>query len=221
MLLLIDKPKGVTSHDVVDHIRDITGKKKVGHGGTLDPNATGLLVVGVTRGGTKQLGPLQTDTKKTYEATVCFGKQTDTLDADGEVIAKSDVDAIPMQQITSVLDSFLGTQQQKPPAYSAVRVNGERAYKQARSNKSPDVPPRVIEVYSLDIDSYSFPNLRITTTVSSGTYIRSLARDIGRRLGCVAFLQDLRRTRVGQFSIDDAHELTEITPDNWRDVILA
>ncbi len=216
MLLLIDKPKGQTSHDVVDQVRNLTGADKVGHGGTLDPNATGLLIVGVTREGTKQLGEFQTDAEKTYKAKITLGEETNTLDAAGEVVEMTDTDPIPREQVVSVLESFVGTQEQVPPAYSAVRVDGERAYKQARNGEKPDVPPRIVEVYDITIDDYSFPHLTITTTVSSGTYIRSLARDIGDELGCGAYLKELRRLQVNDYKLEQAKPLAEITAGNWE-----
>lgn len=220
MLLLIDKPKGQTAHDVVDQVRHLTGADKVGHGGTLDPNATGLLIVGVTREGTKQLGKFQTDAKKTYKATITLGEETNTLDAAGQVVEMTDTDPIPREKVVSVLKSFVGTQEQVPPAYSAVRVDGERAYKQARQGEKPDVPPRIVEVHDITIDDYSFPHLTITTTVSSGTYIRSLARDIGDELGCGAYLKDLRRLEVNNYHVDQSHPLSDITADNWRELVV-
>lgn len=221
MLLLIDKPKGQTSHDVVDQVRNITGAEKVGHGGTLDPNATGLLIVGVTRAGTKQLGAFQTDAKKTYNATITLGEETNTLDAAGEVVEMTDTDPIERNEITSVLELFTGRLEQIPPAYSAVRVDGERAYKKARNGDKPDVPPRIVEVHDIAIDNYLFPHLVITTTVSSGTYIRALARDIGNELGCGAHLKDLRRLQVDDYKVERAHLLSEITNKNWKQLTVS
>ncbi|PSO45959.1 MAG: tRNA pseudouridine(55) synthase TruB [Parcubacteria group bacterium SW_6_46_9] len=189
MLLLIDKPKGITSHDVVDRIRDITGKDKVGHGGTLDPHATGLLIVGVTREGTKQLGQFQRDAKKAYKAVIRTGAVTKTHDADGEIVRSTDPTGIKRKDIENVLEHFVGTQKQTPPAYSAVKVNGKRAYKRARNNHNIDVPPRVVTAHDIAITDYEFPEITIQVTVSSGTYIRSLARDIGEDLGCGGHLK--------------------------------
>jgi tRNA pseudouridine55 synthase len=220
MLLLIDKPKGRTSHDVVDEVRDITGESKVGHGGTLDPNATGLLIVGITRAGTKQLGTFQTDAQKTYEAVITLGEETNTLDAVGDVVEMTDTDPIDRGKIESALESFLGRQEQVPPAYSAVRVDGERAYKKARNGDKPDVPPRIVEIDDISINDYSFPHLVITTTVSSGTYIRSLARDIGNELGCGAYLKNLRRLQVNNYTLEQAHSLADITSDNWQKFVI-
>jgi len=220
MLLLIDKPKGITSHDVVDRVRDITGEKKVGHGGTLDPRATGLLIVGVTREGTKKLGQFQRNVKKAYKAVIRLGVVTDTHDADGEVVRSTDPAGIKRKDIESVLEHFVGTQKQTPPAYSAVKVNGKRAYKRARDNKDIDVPPRVVAVHDIDVTDYEFPEIAIQTIVSSGTYIRSLARDIGEDLGCGAHLRDLHRLQVNGFKVADANKLQEITSENWKDLCL-
>jgi len=220
MLLLIDKPKGITSHDVVDRIRDITGKKKVGHGGTLDPRATGLLIVGVTREGTEKLGKFQRDAKKAYKAVIRLGVVTDTHDADGEVVRSTDPAGIEREDTESVLENFVGTQKQTPPAYSAVNVNGKRAHEQARENEDIDVPPRVVTVHDINVADYEFPSITIQTTVSSGTYIRSLARDIGEDLGCGAHLRDLHRLQVNGFKVADANKLQEITSDNWKDLCL-
>jgi tRNA pseudouridine55 synthase len=220
MLLLVNKPKGITSHDVVDRIRDITGKKKVGHGGTLDPHATGLLIVGVTREGTKQLGRFQRDAKKTYKAVIRLGVVTDTHDADGEVVRSTDPAGIKRKDIENVLEHFVGTQKQIPPAYSAVKVNGKCAYKQARNNQDIDMPPRVVTVHDIAMTDYEFPEITMQVTVSSGTYIRSLARDIGEDLGCGGHLKDLRRLQVNGFTVADANKLQEITSDNWKDLCL-
>lgn len=221
VLLLIDKPTGMTSHDVVDRVRELTGADKVGHGGTLDPNATGLLIIGVTREGTKQLGLFQRDSQKTYKARIFLGEQTDTLDAVGETVAMSDTEPLSQKVVAEAVASFVGQQKQVPPVHSAVRVNGGRAYKKARSGNDPQVPPRIVEIASITIDNYDFPHLDITTTVSSGTYIRSLARDIGDELGCGAYLKKLRRIRIEDFSIDDANPLEDITTENWRSLTVS
>jgi tRNA pseudouridine55 synthase len=221
MLLLIDKPKGITSHDVVDRIRQITGAQKVGHGGTLDPQATGLLIVGVTRAGTKCLGRFQRDVKKQYQAAIYLGVTTNTHDADGEVIKKTNPEAIDRKKIASVLNTFKGTQKQIPPQYSAVKVNGRRAYKSARDGEDVDVPPRIVTVHKVSILSYEFPVITVTFTVSSGTYIRSLARDIGKQLGCGAHLKNLRRLQVGEFSVYQANDLDNIKEHNWRQFVVS
>lgn len=220
MLLLIDKPKGMTSHDVVDAIRDITGKDKVGHGGTLDPQATGLLIIGITRQGTKKLGKFQRDAEKKYRAVIRLGVTTTTHDIDGEVTNRVDPDPIDHSIIKSVLEKFVGTQKQIPPQHSAVKIDGERAHKIARQNKDVDVPPRVVTVGNIDIVSYDFPDLEVNMTVSSGTYIRSIARDIGEELGCGAYLKSLHRLQINNFSVDQANNLNDITENNWRQLVI-
>lgn len=208
MLLLIDKPKGITSHDVVDKVRKISGERRVGHAGTLDPNATGLLIVGVGREATKKLGEITKSTKKTYEAEIFLGEERDTDDAEGVTISKAKGLLPPgKNEIRKILASFMGEQKQTPPTYSALKIKGRKAYELARKGKKIELKPRKIAVYSIKLVDYQYPILKIRTTVSSGTYIRALARDIGKKLSCGAYLRNLRRTRVGKFDIKDAKKL--------------
>lgn len=211
MILLIDKPKGITSHDVVHRVRKITGEKKVGHGGTLDPNATGLLIVGVGRESTKKLSEIAQNTKKTYEAEIVFGERRDTDDVEGKVLSTNSVVKPTQEEVLQVVQSFLGEQEQMPPSYSAIKLNGKKAYQLARKGEIPELKPRKITIYEIKVDSYEYPVLKVTVTVSSGTYIRAIARDIGEKLGCGAFLQELRRTQIGEFSIKNATSLLELT----------
>ncbi len=214
MLILIDKPKGMTSHDVVDEVRRITGEKRVGHGGTLDPNATGLLIVGVGRESTKKLGQIAKN-KKEYEAEIVLGEERDTDDSEGRKLAifnsqfsiNSQISKI---QIIKVLNFFLGVQEQVPPLYSAIKIKGKKAYKLAREGKKVVLQPRKVVIYSIKLLSYSYPVLRISCLVSSGTYIRALARDIGRKLGCGAYLKELRRTKIGDYNLSEAVSLTDL-----------
>src|SRR3989344_6091224 len=172
MFLLIDKPKGITSHDVIDKIRKITGEKKVGHAGTLDPNATGLLIIGVGRDSTKKLSLITKD-EKTYEAEVYLGEERDTDDDEGMLISKATgVLAPSKEEIDLTLSNFIGTQEQIPPPYSAIKLKGKKAYELARKGKVVKLKPRKITVYSIKALSYSYPTLEIETIVSSGTYIR-------------------------------------------------
>ena len=235
MLLLIDKPKGITSHDVVDKIRKITGERKVGHGGTLDPNATGLLIIGVTRKGTKQLGEYTKGKDKEYIAEVFLGEERDTGDVEGEVVAriphmvrdsqitkslrddKSGLESLPdLSSVKEVLDIFVGEQEQKPPNHSAIKIKGKKAYELARAGKSLSLGPRNITIYSIELLEYDFPILKIKSKVSSGTYIRSLARDIGRELGTYGYLKELRRIKVGEIDIAEAVELSDLNSVNWK-----
>lgn len=211
MFLLIDKPKGVTSHDVVDEVRKITAEKRVGHAGTLDPNATGLLIIGVGRDSTKHLGKIAKDTKKTYEAEIYLGEERDTDDREGVVVKKSKGVLPPEEvEIRLILTTFLGEQEQTPPVYSAIKIKGKKAYELARKGKKVDIKPREIVVYSIKVVDYKYPLLKIKTTVSSGTYIRALARDVGKRLGMGAYLKNLKRTKIGEFDLKEAVKLKDL-----------
>jgi tRNA pseudouridine55 synthase len=211
MFLLIDKPKRMTSHDVVDEVRKITGIRRVGHAGTLDPNATGLLVIGVGRESTKKLGSIAKDTRKTYEAEIFLGEERDTDDVLGEIRStKSEIlnnAQISKFKLVKTLKHFVGVQEQIPPAYSAIKVKGKKAYEMARKGKSLSLSPRNIEIFSIKLISYKYPLLKMVAEVSSGTYIRALARDIGRKLGCGAYLKNIRRTRIGKYDVKNAVKL--------------
>ncbi len=204
--LLIDKPKGWTSFDVVAKTRGIiraeTGEKmKIGHTGTLDPMATGLLVLAVGKA-TKQIqGLMKHD--KIYEAEVTLGASSDTDDAEGDITVVSDKQPAH-DQITLVLEKFIGEIQQIPPAYSAIKIDGRRAYKDAREGKVVELKPRTVRIKSINDLKYEYPILSFITDVGSGTYIRSLARDIGQELGTGAYLSRLRRLSVGDFSVQEA-----------------
>lgn len=211
MLLLIDKPKGMTSHDVVNVVRKAVGKKKVGHAGTLDPNATGLLVVGVGRESTKKLGELTRNTTKKYSATIMLGEKRETDDIEGKIISKYQNTKTPsLEQVKKILKEFTGEINQTPPVYSAIKISGQRAYKIARSGRNITLKPRKVTVYLIKLVKYKYPILQIDCEVSSGTYIRALARDIGDQLGVGAYLQNLRRTAIGRYKISDAKSLEDI-----------
>lgn len=220
-IVLIDKPDGWTSFDVVAKIRSgmrahyrERGEKptkrqlKVGHAGTLDPFATGLLII--LRGdATKRAGEfLKLD--KVYEATLTLGATSTTGDPEGLITETVDrKTARPKEkEILEVLAQFTGEITQIPPSYSAIKVGGQRAYKLARAGKSVDIPPRQVTIYSLELLQYNYPQLTIRAHVSSGTYIRTLAEDIGRALGTSAYCRALRRTRIGEYSIDHAISVT-------------
>ena len=236
MFLLIDKPKGITSHDVVDKIRKITGEKRVGHAGTLDPNATGLLIVGIKRESTKKLGELSENTKKRYLAEIYLGEERDTDDVEGSqkqirdshIVKsvrddKSGLDSLPdlsKVKIEEVINSFVGEQEQVPPAYSAIKINGKKAYELARRGKKVQLEPRKVTIHSIKLLSYIYPLLKIETDVSKGTYIRALARDFGVKLGCGAFLKNLRRTQIGNYDITQAISLDKLNKDNWKDYVI-
>lgn len=209
MLLLIDKPKGITSHDVVDVVRRKTGERRVGHAGTLDPMATGLLIVGVGREFTKQLGEITKNTTKTYEAEITLGSTSDTDDAEGTIIVSSDV--VPTENdVIKIVSSFEGEQQQMPPAYSAIKLQGKKAYELARQGKEVKLDPRDVTIHSIKVVNFDYPMLNLICEVSSGTYIRALARDIGEKLSTGAYLSALRRIKIGQYDIKNAVKLGDI-----------
>lgn len=214
-ILLVDKPAGWTSHDVVAKVRSIlrqglktTNYKlktpKVGHTGTLDPMATGLLVL-LLGSYTKRAAHFS-KLDKTYEAEITLGATSTTGDAEGEISPKPQADILKpkKEEIEQVLKSFVGEIEQAPHAYSAVKVGGQRAYALARAGKKVQLEPRKVTVKRLGVKEYKYPKLKIVTEVSSGTYIRSLAEDIGEKLGTGAYLSALRRTQVGPFNIKDA-----------------
>jgi tRNA pseudouridine55 synthase len=200
-LLLVDKPKGVTSHDVVDVVRRGLATRKVGHAGTLDPMATGLLLIGVGRATRllRFLGGLP----KTYEGSIRLGIETTTLDADGDVVREAGVD-VTETQVGDAMRSLVGESLQRPPAYSAVKVGGRKLYEAAREGEHLEAEPRPIRVDAFDVLSYEAPNVTFRVTCSGGTYVRVLASDVGAALSCGAHLIALRRTEIGPYSVDDA-----------------
>jgi len=210
-IILIDKPEGMSSFGVVARVRrklrDREGKKvKVGHTGTLDPFATGLLILLAGRATKKSDEFLKKD--KEYEATVLLGKTSSTGDIEGEITKTSD--KVPtLDEIKTVLEKLTGEIDQKVPAFSAVKINGKRAYQLAREGKEVETPTRKVTVYKIEILDYTYPELKIKTHVSSGTYIRTLGEDIGKLLGTGAYLTTLRRTKIADYSVDDAIPLDE------------
>lgn len=218
-LLLLNKPEGITSFGAVARIKRLTGEKRVGHTGTLDPMATGVLPILIGRA--TVLSQYLIDADKSYSATVKLGITTDTCDITGNVISKSNVQ-VGQSDIEGVLKGFIGKQMQTPPMFSAIKQNGVRMYELARRGESVEIPAREIEVFSLlqtspINDEFEFD---IDTTVSKGTYIRSLCRDIGEQLGCGATLTRLVRTKTAGFDIDKCVDLGDLTPDNVGDYIL-
>ncbi|HET9411300.1 MAG TPA: tRNA pseudouridine(55) synthase TruB [Candidatus Saccharimonadales bacterium] len=215
-LLLIDKPAGMTSFGVVARVRrqlsQIAGKKvKVGHTGTLDPFATGLMVI-VVGDYCKRAGEF-TKLDKSYEATVVLGKTSSTGDPEGEITEVSTTKPSEAQ-IKDALVPFIGTISQTPPVYSAIKIGGQRAYKLARQGKEVVMPTRQVTIYSLELVSYAYPALKIACAVSSGTYIRTLAEDIGTILRTGAYTSELRRTTVGGWRVDVAISPDRVTYDD-------
>lgn len=211
-ILLIDKPANITSFGVVARIRRVLsqqqGKKvKVGHTGTLDPFATGLMIIVVGKE-CKNAG-MYSKLDKIYEATVHLGQTSTTGDPEGEIIDVSD--KIPdILEIKRVLKKFVGEISQRPPIYSAIKINGQRAYKLARDGKTVEIPERKVTIFSLDLVDYSYPYLKIRTHVSSGTYIRSLAEDIGSSLTTGAYCSELRRISIADWHVNKAVSLTSM-----------
>ena len=200
-LLLVDKPGGVTSHDVVDMVRRALATKKVGHAGTLDPMATGLLLIGV--GGATRLLRFLGDLAKSYEGTARLGVETATLDAEGEITASSPVEASD-EQVQAAMGALVGGSMQRPPAYSAVKVGGRKLYEAARKGEELEAAPRPIRVDAFDLLGRRDDDVDFRVVCSSGTYVRVLLADVGRALGCGAHLTRLRRTRIGPFDVAEA-----------------
>ncbi len=210
-ILLIDKPSGITSHDVVDDVRRVFHTRRVGHAGTLDPCATGLLIIGINAG-TKKLTAL-VGLDKTYEATLLLGATSTTFDRDGTITINSTTDSKPsLETIERVLDRFRGGYDQRAPLYSAKKIHGKKLYELARAGCATEEmrPTKSVRITELRIIRYAYPELDVIVTCSSGTYIRSLADDIGRALDIGAYLFALRRTRVGPYRLQDAVALTAI-----------
>jgi tRNA pseudouridine55 synthase len=206
-VLVVDKPVGLTSHDVVQIIRKGTNIRRAGHTGTLDPRASGVLVVLI--GPAVRLSEYVSASDKRYQAVMALGASTDTYDADGTVTATSPVE-VTEQQFEEALTSFVGEIEQIPPPYSAVKVKGKKAYEMAREGEEVDLAPRKIKVYSLELLEWAPPEVVVDVYCSSGTYVRSLAHDLGETLGCGAHLVGLRRTKSGRFTLRDAVPLRKL-----------
>lgn len=210
-LVIVDKPGGLTSHDVVSRLRRILGTRKVGHAGTLDPMATGVLVCGVGRG-TKLLGHLALDTKE-YTATIRLGAATTTDDADGEVVAETDPGHVGDADVAAAMAALTGPIQQVPSSVSAIKVAGRRAYALVRAGERVRLPARPVTVSAFDLAARRGPDLDVVVDCSSGTYVRALARDLGAALGVGGHLTALRRTRVGPFTLEPARTLERLAAD--------
>jgi tRNA pseudouridine55 synthase len=206
--ILVDKPAGPTSHDVVDAIRRKFGIKKVGHCGTLDPNATGLLIIVLGRG-TKLSERLMGD-DKVYEGTVKFGEATDSYDSDGEITGSLPVMPMTLDQLNEEAAKFIGDIMQTPPMVSAIKKNGVPLYKLARKGIEVEREARLIHVYNFRFTEYAEPLGKFRVACTKGTYVRSLAHDLGKNLGCGAHLSTLRRSASGKFDVADAKTLDEI-----------
>ena len=216
-IILIDKPAGLSSFGVVARVRRRlsmeAGKKvKVVHTGTLDPFATGLLILLANKATKLSNQFLKLD--KWYEATICLGKTSTTGDPEGEIIEQNTEKVPTLEEVKAVVNQFVGQITQTVPAFSAVKINGQRAYQLARRGEAVSMPTRQIEIYAIEILSYNYPELVIRTHVSSGTYIRTLGEDIGKALGVGAYLTALRRTQVGDYQIKNAVRLPDFMGEN-------
>jgi tRNA pseudouridine55 synthase len=203
-LLLVDKPRDMTSHDVVDAVRRAFGTRKVGHAGTLDPMATGLLLVGVGRA-TRLLRFFGT-LPKTYEGTARLGIETDTLDAEGTVVRTAEVD-VAREDVDRAVGGFVGDSMQRPPAYSAVKVGGRKLYEAARAGQAVEASARSIRVDAFEVRTFDGRDVGFAVTCSGGTYVRVLLADVGTTLGCGAHLTRLVRTAIGPYRVEDARKL--------------
>lgn len=224
--LVIDKPAGITSHDVVAAVRAVTGIKKVGHTGTLDPFATGVLPLAL--GGATRLIQFLDESIKVYDATITFGAATDTGDPTGVPVREAPLPTADEAEIRAVLESFHGDRMQEPPAYSAVKVGGKPLYHYARKGEDVRAAPRPITIHDVEFVSYSGDQLRVVITCSRGTYARVLADDIARALGSAGHLSALSRTRSGPFYLEDAVDLQQLAVfaavepgHDWKDVLLS
>ncbi len=220
-VLVVDKPVGLTSHDVVQIIRKGTRIRRAGHTGTLDPRASGVLVI--LLGPAVRLSEYVAASDKHYQAVIQLGSSTDTYDAEGQVLNSSPV-SVTEEEFVQALNSFIGEITQVPPPYSAVKVGGRKAYEMARQGEEVDLAPRTIQVYSLELLEWDPPEAVIDVYCSSGTYVRSLANDLGEKLGCGAHLIGLRRTKSGRFTLRDAVPLRKLREafdaGNWYQYLI-
>jgi tRNA pseudouridine55 synthase len=219
-ILNVDKPAGMTSHDVVDRVRQMSGQRRVGHAGTLDPLATGVLVVCL--GQATRVAEYLMASDKIYRAQIRLGVSTDTCDAEGEVTATAEVN-VGEEEIRRALASFVGSIQQVPPMYSALKCEGTPLYKLARQGITVERAPRSVQIHDIELLDWNLPLLTIRVKCSPGTYIRALARDLGQKLGCGAHLQSLTRLASGHFSLEKAVSLDELAEafaqGNWQEFI--
>lgn len=213
-IIVVDKPSGITSHDVVSRVRRKLNMRRVGHAGTLDPLATGVLII--LLGKSTKLFDRFVSFDKAYAATLMLGTQTTTADITGEVIEQKPFEHINRNEIESVLGEFVGDLEQKPPMVSAVKYKGERLYKLARKGLVVDRPARKIRIDVLKMIDCSLPQVKFYMECSKGTYVRTLAEDVGGRLGCGACITQIQRTKVGHFVIEDAVKLEELNESHIR-----
>lgn len=206
-LLIVNKPVGPTSHDIVYKVRKWSGERRVGHTGTLDPLASGVLIICL--GTATRISEYILHSDKRYTAVVRLGQSTATYDSQGTILEQRPVD-LTRTQIDQALERFRGTINQTPPSYSAIQIGGKRAYEMAREGEEVELKPRTVTIHALEVLSWKSPDLTVDITCSSGTYIRSIANDLGAALGCGGHIAGLTRTATGPFTLDDAHDLDEL-----------
>ena len=217
-VLLVDKPSGITSHDVVDRVRRIFRMKKVGHAGTLDPIATGLMIVLV--GKATKISQFLMSLDKVYTGTMKLGQATESHDSEGEVTEEAPVpEDLTEEKLKELADTFMGDQYQTPPMFSAKKIDGQPLYKLARKGKEVEREPRFIHVSKFDIYNLRPPEADFTLACSKGTYVRTLLHNLGQKLGCGAHMTGLRRTEIDKFSIDDAKTLEELKALGQADLL--
>lgn len=212
-ILVVNKPKGVTSRDVVNSVCKILNTKKIGHTGTLDPIATGVLVLCI--GKATKLVEILTSDDKEYIATVKLGILTDTLDTDGKILKEEKV-CITKEKLINVLNSFVGAYEQEVPIYSAVKINGRKLYEYARNDEQIKLPRRNVKIKSIELLELDDVEYKFKVSVSKGTYIRSLIKDINEKLGIIGSMSDLKRTRQGKFNINDSYDLEKIKNGDYK-----
>lgn len=207
-VLIIDKPVGPTSHDVVSIVKRVTGARKVGHLGTLDPSASGVLPLALNAA-TKKSSELSGD-EKVYEFQLCLGAETETDDDAGAVLRRAEVPEDAWQRLQEILPQFVGNVLQRPPRYSAVKVNGQRAYSLARKGIAFELDARLVRIDSIDVLSMRLPEIALRMRCGSGTYVRSLCRDLGRAIGCGGYAKAIRRTRSGGYTVEHSIPLQHL-----------
>lgn len=216
--LLIDKPAGMTSHDVIDRLRKITGIRKIGHAGTLDPFATGLLVAGLGKATKRLSGVMHQD--KEYEGVAVLSAKSDTQDLTGEITLVPGAEMPDRPALERVFSEFTGTIKQVPPMFSAKKIRGKKMYELARRGETVEREPVEVAVHELSLISYSPPEFSFRVRCGSGTYIRTLAHDIGARLGTGAYLKKLRRTAIGPHRVEQAVRLEDLNKENWEEYLI-
>jgi tRNA pseudouridine55 synthase len=219
MFILINKEQGNSSFQVIAALRKITGIKKIGHAGTLDPIAEGLLIVAIGRESTRKINQF-VNLDKEYLAQLCLGKKTDTYDREGKIIDEYKAKDPNLKEIQSALKYFKGEIEQVPPMYSAKKYKGKKLYELARKGIEIKRQACLINISDIEILNYRWPNLKLKVNCSKGTYIRSLVYDLGEKLKTGAYLTELKRTRIGNYNIKSAYKLSDLNSNNWQDKII-